>query len=161
MKSCKSAWTFNASSGAAHGLRNTPARSADNGEVRFTGASPSYSGQQISNLTPDELLEGFRSGLATSNARFRAGTITLAAVAQAYVCSTPIKNANGADGYSEQHHHACEDNGNADTPRYFCHNEGRKTDEDLEQHYGGLRTPSARSHAFSAASASLRRAAAD
>src|SRR5215470_8363598 len=113
----------------------------------------------LSALTPDELLERFRSGLATSNARFRGGTITLAAVVQAYVCSTPIKHADGADGYSEQHHQACESNGNADTPRYFCHHERGETDEDLEHHYGRLRTPSARSHAFSAASASLRRAA--
>ena len=96
-----------------------------------------------------------------SNTRFRSGTIRSAVLVRAVLCTTPIKQPDHADGYREQRHQACENNGNADTPRYFCHNEGRKTDEDLKQHYGRLRAPSARSHAFSAASASLRSAAAD
>jgi len=115
----------------------------------------------MSYLTPDEMLERVRSGLARSNARLGSGTIRPAAVVRAVLCATPIKHTDGADGYSEQHHQACDGHGNADTPRYFCHHEGGKTDEDLKQHYGRSRAPSARSHAASAASANLRSAAAD
>jgi len=75
-------------------------------------------------LTPDEMLERVRSGLGRTNVRFRSATIGPAALVRTVLCATPIKYADSADGYSEQHHQACEGNSDADAPRYLSHHEG-------------------------------------